>query len=160
LCSGVSPGGTQPRPDLASGDLPALYDLFGGDGVHKQPLMYAALASQKNHMAVYLTAIYMDDDARERFEADYRQTGKRMDAGESCVRFRKLDDVPLEFIVRAISYMEMAEFVSRVEALRSRKAKNDEGARRMPGAFRVDIGATVRTAACPVFPGSQAGTRE
>ena len=93
------------------------------DTYNGQPLMYAALASQKKHMAVYLTAIYLDDGARERFEADYLQTGKRMDAGKSCVRLRKLDDVPLELIGRAISYMEMAEFVSRMKALRSRKAR-------------------------------------
>jgi uncharacterized protein YdhG (YjbR/CyaY superfamily) len=53
------------------------------DTYNGQPLAYAALASQKNHMAVYLTGIYMDDEAREKFEADYRATGKRFDAGKS-----------------------------------------------------------------------------
>ena len=93
------------------------------DTYNKQPLMYAALASQKNHMAVYLTAIYMDDEARQWFENGYRKTGKRMDAGKSCVRFRTVDDVPLELVARAIAYMEMPEFVSRMKALRSRKAR-------------------------------------
>jgi len=86
-----------------------------------QPLMYAALASQQNHMAVYLTAIYMDDTARQRFEDDYRRTGKRMDVGKSCVRFRRLDDLPLDLIARAIAYMEMPEFVRRQQELRLRR---------------------------------------
>jgi len=91
------------------------------DTYNGQPLMYAALASQKNHMAVYLTAIYMDDEARQRFEDAYRRTGMRMDIGKSCVRFRKLDDLPLDLIGSAISYMEMGEFVRRAKALRTHK---------------------------------------
>ena len=68
------------------------------DTYNKKPLMYAALASQKRHMAVYLTGIYMDDEARGEFEAAYRATGKRYDVGKSCARFRKLEDLPLELI--------------------------------------------------------------
>ena len=59
------------------------------DTYNKQPLMYAALASQKNHMAVYLSAIYTDDGRRSDFEEAYRSTGKRYDVGKSCVRFSK-----------------------------------------------------------------------
>ena len=59
------------------------------DTYNKKPLMYAALASQKNHMSVYLTGIYMEDSAREEFESSYKATGKRYDVGKSCVRFRK-----------------------------------------------------------------------
>ena len=68
------------------------------DTYNKQPLMYAALANQKNHMAVYLSAIYGSDSHRARFEAAYAATGKRYDCGKSCVRFRTLDDLPLEVI--------------------------------------------------------------
>ena len=60
--------------------------------------MYAALASQKSHMAVYLTGIYADDGSQQEFEARYRATGKRYDLGKSCVRFRKLEDLPLSFM--------------------------------------------------------------
>ena len=57
-----------------------------------QPLMYAALASQKNYMAVYLTAIYTSPETYRAFEKAYQATGKRWDVGKSCVRFRTLDD--------------------------------------------------------------------
>jgi len=73
------------------------------DTYNGKPLMYAALASQKNHMAIYLTGIYMNEDRRKTFEKEYLATGKRYDAGKSCVRFRKLDDLPLELISNAIS---------------------------------------------------------
>ena len=43
------------------------------DTYNKQPLMFAALASQKNHMAVYLTGIYISDEARAEFEEAYRR---------------------------------------------------------------------------------------
>ncbi|MHC4184170.1 MAG: DUF1801 domain-containing protein, partial [Planctomycetota bacterium] len=56
------------------------------DTYNKKPVMYAALASQKSHMAVYLTGIYMDDQVRRDFESKYLATGKRYDVGKSCVR--------------------------------------------------------------------------
>lgn len=56
------------------------------DTYNKKPLLYAALASQKNHMAVYLTGVYLNDGDRQAFEAKYRATGKRFDVGKSCVR--------------------------------------------------------------------------
>jgi uncharacterized protein YdhG (YjbR/CyaY superfamily) len=90
-----------------------------------QPLMFAALASQKNHMAVYLTGIYMEEDARKEFEAAYRATGKRFDAGKSCVRFRTLEQLPVELIGGAVAAMDMDEFVRRMDGLGSaRKARN------------------------------------
>lgn len=94
------------------------------DTYNKKPLMYAALASQKNHMAVYLTGIYMDDDARLRFEADYKASGKRFDVGKSCVRFRKLDDLPLPLIAESIAATPIDDFVACTKAALSvRKSK-------------------------------------
>ncbi len=76
-----------------------------------QPLMYAALASQKNHMAVYLSGIYSSERMRKKFESDYRATGKRYDVGKSCVRFRKLEDLPLPLIGEAIAALGVDEFI-------------------------------------------------
>jgi uncharacterized protein YdhG (YjbR/CyaY superfamily) len=93
------------------------------DTYNKQPLMYAALANQKNHMAVYLTGIYMDEELNQEFEEKYKETGKRYDVGKSCVRFRKLDDLPLELIGESIKSMEMEEFIERTKGVSARKAK-------------------------------------
>jgi hypothetical protein len=94
------------------------------DTYNRKPLMYAALASQKNHMAVYLTGIYMDDQVRRDFENKYRSTGKRYDVGKSCVRFRKLEDLPLPLIGEAIAACEVDDFVNRVKQSRSQKKKS------------------------------------
>jgi len=95
------------------------------DTDNKQPLMVAALASQKNHMAVYLMSIYADEARRAKFEADYRATGKRYDVGKSCVRFRKLDDLPLDVIREAVASLQMDELIELAEkskpVMRSRK---------------------------------------
>ncbi len=88
------------------------------DTYNKQPLMYAALASQKNHMALYLSAIYVSESHRERFEAAYAATGKRYDCGKSCVRFRRLDDLPLEVVGEAVASMSMDEFIAIVKSFR------------------------------------------
>jgi uncharacterized protein YdhG (YjbR/CyaY superfamily) len=102
------------------------------DTYNGKPLMYAALGSQKNHMAVYLTGTYMDDGAREEFEASYRDTGQRMDIGKSCVRFRKLEDLPLPLIGKAIRQIPADEFVERVKAVHSaRKGKKTSGVKKV-----------------------------
>jgi hypothetical protein len=93
------------------------------DTYNKKPLMYAALANQKHHMAVYLTGIYMDENLNQDFENAYKKTGKRYDVGKSCVRFRTLDDLPLPVIADSIKAMDMDEFVSRTKGLSARKAK-------------------------------------
>lgn len=89
------------------------------DTYNKKPLMLAALASQKNHMAVYLTGVYASDDSRNEFLAAYKETGKRVDMGKSCVRFRKLEDLPVELIGAAIAEYSVDEFIDLTEKARS-----------------------------------------
>ena len=81
------------------------------DTYNGKPLMYAALASQKRHMAVYLSGVYADPEARADFERVYRASGKRFDMGKSCVRFRRLEDLPLEVIGDAIARYPIEDFV-------------------------------------------------
>ena len=90
------------------------------DTYNGKPLMYAALASQKRHMAVYLSGVYGDPDARDDFEEAYRATGKRMDMGKSCVRFRHLDDLPLQVVGDAIARYPVADFVAMYHRARRR----------------------------------------
>jgi uncharacterized protein YdhG (YjbR/CyaY superfamily) len=81
------------------------------DTYNKQPLMYAALASQKNHMAVYLSGIYMDQKLSDQFIEDYKATGKKMDIGKSCVRFKKIENLPLDLIAKAIAAYSVDQFI-------------------------------------------------
>lgn len=95
------------------------------DTYNGQPLMYAALASQKNHMAVYLTGVYISESAQKEFEQAYRATGKRFDMGKSCVRFKKIEDLPLDLIGETISRVPVSDLVNRVKEVHSvRKSRN------------------------------------
>ena len=70
---------------------------------HKGTMMVAALASQKNNMAVYLHALYNDPEQLAWFQESYRATGKKLNMGKSCVRFTKLENLPVELIGEAIA---------------------------------------------------------
>ncbi len=85
------------------------------------PLPYAGLASQKNYMSLYLMAIYADSKAERWFRKEYRASGKKLDMGKSCVRFKKLDDLPLDLIGKAIAYMPVKTFIGYHEKYRNRK---------------------------------------
>lgn len=84
-----------------------------------QPLALAALASQKNYMALYLNNVYGAPETYERFTSAYRAAGKRLDMGKSCVRFRKLDDLPLELVGETIAQTSVEEYLAVYEAARA-----------------------------------------
>ncbi len=88
---------------------------------NKKPLLYAALASQKNHMAVYLSAIYANNNTRENFEKAYKATGKKMDTGKCCVRFKRLEQLPVEVIGQAIASCPLDDFIQLYEEGRQKK---------------------------------------
>jgi len=96
------------------------------DTYNKQPLMYAALAAQKNYYAVYLMGIYADTVKQKEFEQAYKATGKRYDVGKSCVRFRQLDDLPLDVIGEAIASIEMSKFIDMIKATQSQRKTNQK----------------------------------
>ena len=62
-----------------------------------------SLASVKNHMALYLMCLYSDLNQANWFRAEWAKSGKKLDMGKSCVRFKKLDDLSLDVIGRAIA---------------------------------------------------------
>jgi uncharacterized protein YdhG (YjbR/CyaY superfamily) len=81
-----------------------------------QPLPYAGLASQSGHMSLYLMGVYFDPaDARWLADA-WKKTGKKLDMGKSCIRFKKLADVPLDVVGAAIRRMPLAKYVAMYEA--------------------------------------------
>jgi hypothetical protein len=85
-----------------------------------QPLPFANLASQKNTMALYLMTIY--GPLGDWFRAEWKKTGKKLDMGKGCIRFRKLDDLPLELIGRTIARVPVEDYIAYCEgATRNRK---------------------------------------
>ena len=91
------------------------------DTYNKQPLMYAALASQKHHMGLYLMCVYSHQGSRAGFEAKFRASGKKLDMGKSCVRFKKLEDLPLAVIGETIAGTSVEEYIQRYRESRTRQ---------------------------------------
>ena len=89
------------------------------DTYNGQPLLMVALASQKNYMSLYLMAVYADDDRTKDFVKRYKATGKRLDMGKSCVRFRKLGDLPLDLIAETVGAVDVDGFIRAYERSRS-----------------------------------------
>lgn len=82
------------------------------DTYNKKPLMFAALASQKNYCSLYLMGIYCNPDAEERLKADFSEAGKKLKMGKSCIRFKTLEDLPLNVIAEAVSKPDVDKFVA------------------------------------------------
>ena len=80
-----------------------------------QPLPLVGFASQKNHMAFYGFCIYIDEVLKDRFVEDWKKTGKKLDMGKSCVRFKKLEDVPLKVIGDAVKRVPMKKYIKQYE---------------------------------------------
>ncbi|WP_372729987.1 DUF1801 domain-containing protein [Nocardioides sp.] len=85
-----------------------------------KPLAYISLASQKNHMALYLMGLYSDDAALAWLRQEYAERGLRLDMGKSCLRFRKLEDLPLDVIGQVVAMVGVDELISRHETVHRR----------------------------------------
>ena len=87
---------------------------------NKKPLMLAGLASQKKHMAVYLMGVYGYAETKKVFIEKWKATGKKLDMGASCVRFKKLEDLNLDLVSEAIASTSMEDYVAREKAFRAK----------------------------------------
>src|SRR5262245_30662402 len=76
-----------------------------------QPLAIVGLASQKNYMSLYLMSVYGHEPTRRWFEDAYKKSGKKLDMGKSCVRFKTLDDLPLDVIAEAVGKVSLEAYL-------------------------------------------------
>ena len=87
------------------------------DTYNGQPLAYVALAAQKNNYAIYLTTAYADLGLGETLRDAFANEGKKLDMGKSCIRFKKLDDLPLEALGKFIAATPPDKLIAIHEAL-------------------------------------------
>jgi len=86
------------------------------DGYHcdpKLPLPFAGLASQKNYMSVYLMSSYGDKAEEKWLREQFAKAGKKLDMGKCCVRFKRIEDLPLDAIGEAIRRVPAKTYVER-----------------------------------------------
>lgn len=89
----------------------------------KEPLPFAALGSQKNHMALHLMAVYGDEDQLRWFQEAWAASGKKLDMGKACLRFKRLEDVALDVIGASFQRVSAQNYISRYEQLLRRGKK-------------------------------------
>jgi hypothetical protein len=82
----------------------------------KQPLPFAGLASQKNYMSLYLCSAYNDTEFDNWIRTAFEKVGKKLDMGKCCIRFKKLEDLPMEVIAEAFRRVRCSQFVASYEA--------------------------------------------
>jgi hypothetical protein len=112
----------------------------------RQPLPLAALASQKNYMSLYLMSVYcgcVDDNPGNQharwFREAWARTGKKLDMGKACIRFKKVEDLPLDLIGEAIKRVPASMYIEFCEASQARASK-PAGGKQTAGRIRAKKG--------------------
>ena len=82
----------------------------------KQAVPYLSLASQKNHMAVYMGCFWGTND-REAFQERYLATGKKLDLGSGCLRFKKLDQLAIDVVLDTIAALTPEQFIANYSSM-------------------------------------------
>jgi hypothetical protein len=91
------------------------------DTYNGQPLAYLALAAQKNYYSLHLMAVYQNPERESWLKDEFRKAGKKLDMGKACLRFRSLDDLPLEVIGQLIASIPPERYIAAYEAARKKK---------------------------------------
>ena len=82
---------------------------------NKQPLGYVALAAQKNYIALHLTCAYQNPAMEKKLREGFARAGKKLDMGKACIRFKRLEDLPLEVIGEAVASTPPEKFIEQYE---------------------------------------------
>ena len=85
-----------------------------------EALAVASLANQKRYMALYLLGVYGEEGAQERLRSRWEATGRKLDMGKSCLRFRKLDDLALDLVGEVIASPSVDDLIAAYERSRVR----------------------------------------
>lgn len=87
----------------------------------KEPLPFMALANQKQYIALYHMGIYGDHDLLSWFQKAYEALGiGKLDMGKSCIRFKKMDRIPLNLIAELCKKITPAQYIKQYEAGRQK----------------------------------------
>ena len=86
---------------------------------NNQPLSFVAIAAQKSYYSLYLIFVYQDPQRERELRETFAAAGKKLDMGRSCVRFRSLDDLPLDAIGRMIAETPPDAFIAQHELARA-----------------------------------------
>jgi hypothetical protein len=89
----------------------------------QQPLPFAALAAQKNYYGLYVMCLDRDNDLKPWFRNEWKKTGKKLDMGKACIRFKTLEDLSLDAIGQLIAQVSAKEYLAMYESGLAQAAK-------------------------------------
>jgi hypothetical protein len=89
------------------------------DTYNGQPLLYAAFASKKNHMSLYLMGAYASASIEKALRDGFATQGKKLDLDKSCIRFKRADDLALDVIGAVVGALSVDDFIELNEASRT-----------------------------------------
>lgn len=110
----------------------------------KLPLPFVNLGSQKNHIALHLMCCYGDPKLKAWFEKAWRDAGKKFDMGGGCVRFKKLEEVPLEVIGELVARLPVDVYIRRIEKMFGEMAEARAAKKTSKGSKTKSAGKKVR----------------
>lgn len=82
---------------------------------NKKPLMFLGIANQKNHLSLHLMCTYGNKEVEQWFKDAWNKTGKKLDMGKGCLRFKKLDDLSLEVLGNLVKKVPVEAYISNYE---------------------------------------------
>lgn len=86
----------------------------------KLPVPFLSLANQKNFLALYHMGLYADPEALEWFQEAYRGTGYTLDMGKSCIRFKKMDQIPYALVGDLVRRISLQQYLDRYSSVLDR----------------------------------------
>jgi uncharacterized protein YdhG (YjbR/CyaY superfamily) len=89
----------------------------------KVPLSLIGLGSQKSGMVLHCIALYMNPALSTWFTSEYKKSGKKLDMGKGCVRFKELDDLALDVVGRTVARLPVEEHIANYRAARALAGK-------------------------------------
>ena len=102
----------------------------------RQPLPYAGLASQKGYMSLYLMCIYGHGETESWFRKEWAKSGKKLDMGKCCIRFKKVEDLALDAIAAVIKRVTVKKYLAQYAAALASKGKDITGKKISGGAAK------------------------
>lgn len=90
---------------------------------NKKPLSYAGIAAQKNNYSLYMMGLYWNKEQEKWFVNEFKKRKLKLNSGKSCIRFNKIEDLPLDVIGKAISKISVKEYITHYEDVMKKKSR-------------------------------------
>src|SRR5437764_13790558 len=96
----------------------------------KVPLSFVALASQKSGMVLHFLCFYGHPTLSAWFTSEYKKSGKKLDMGKGCVRFKSLEDLALDVVGRTVARVSAEEHMANYQAAKALLGKGESSAKK------------------------------